>query len=149
MTVRWLWDDCKISVSCLWDDYDILMGWLHYVKSFQDEAFFIILKKRDDCEWARKRVISGLKIGIMIILTTLFRQLQKSAGIIRKKLTKIKNVKLMSINEIENLALKDHQIKLLSDENNKLKVDNKGRVEDTSTVYPSSGREKSDKTSGQ
>ena len=50
---------------------------------------------------------------------------------------------------IETLALNDHQIKQLCDENNKLKVDNKGRVEDTSTVYPSSGREKSDKTSGQ
>ena len=57
MTVRWLWDDyemtvrclwdvCEISVIFLWDDWEVIKGWLYDFKSSQDEALFILFKKK-------------------------------------------------------------------------------------------------------
>ena len=45
MTMRLHWDVYEMSVRSLWYDFDIGIGWLYGVKSSQDEASFIILKK--------------------------------------------------------------------------------------------------------
>ena len=46
-TMRWLWNDYEMTVRCMWDDCKIIMGWLYYVKSSWDE---VLIKANCKCK---------------------------------------------------------------------------------------------------